>query len=164
MPGGRPTIRSEDTIQAICDGLCAGITLREICRREDMPARTTLHEWLEKDTALSERIARARELGFDVLAEEALEIAEDGSNDYMDRKRADGSVDRVLDAEHVQRSKLRIETRQKLLAIWSPTRFAPRRDDGASLQVAIATTLNVVVQYVDPAPLPALDAEVKVIK
>jgi hypothetical protein len=66
-------------------------------------------------------------MGFDAIAEEALEIADDGSNDWMERRRKDGSTEEVVNSEHVQRSKLRIETRLKLLAKWSPKRYGDKQ-------------------------------------
>src|SRR5690606_5641563 len=68
------------------------------------------------------RYARARRLGFDEIAEEGLEIIDDGSNDYIERER-DGVPEIVLDREHIQRSKLRFEGRMKLLAVWDPRRY-----------------------------------------
>jgi hypothetical protein len=56
-----------------------------------------------------------------------MEIADDSRNDYIDRLNSDGEViGKQLDAEHVQRSKLRIETRLKLLAKWNPKRYGDK--------------------------------------
>ena len=45
------------------------------------------------------------------MAGEIIEIADDVTNDFMKRKRADGSEETVLDSEHVQRSRIRIDAR-----------------------------------------------------
>ena len=58
----------------------------------------------------SDQLARAREHQVDAWADELREIADDGRNDFMERIAPDGSVERVLDNEHVLRSKLRIDT------------------------------------------------------
>jgi hypothetical protein len=76
---------------------------------------------MERDASLVEAIARAREIGYDALAEECLKIADDGTNDYVEGERGP-----QLNSEHIQRSKLRIETRLKLLAKWSPKRYGER--------------------------------------
>jgi hypothetical protein len=73
---------------------------------------------MSRDTDLSAHIARAREVGYDAIAEECLNIADDASNDWMERTGEKGAG-WMLNGEHVQRSKLRIETRLKLLAKWS---------------------------------------------
>lgn len=86
-----------------------------------MPAWRTVYDWIGRDEELSAHIARARDLGFDAIAEECLDIADDSSQDYRDTDKG-----LVYDAEHVQRSKLRIETRLKLLAKWNPKKYGDR--------------------------------------
>ena len=49
------------------------------------------------------------------MADEMLEIADDGSNDWMLRKDGDKEF-YVLNGEHVQRSRLRLDTRKWLLS------------------------------------------------
>lgn len=107
----------------IIEGLSKGTPLAQLCREDGMPDRSTAWRWAEEDEVLAQRIAHAREDGFDALAEECLEIADDATNDFVEKKRPDGSEHTAFDAEHVQRSKLRIETRLKLLAKWDPRRY-----------------------------------------
>ena len=81
----------------------------------------------DEGVGLSASIARAREVGYDSLAEECLSIADDANNDWMQRTDKDGrSTGWVLNGEHVQRSKLRIETRLKLLAKFNPKKYGER--------------------------------------
>jgi hypothetical protein len=133
---GRPSKYTPEIAQQMCDLLAEGVPLREICRREGFPAWRTVYDWMVRDDAavaagggagLSASIARAREVGYDSLAEECLSIADDASNDWMERLDKDGNaVGWMLNGDHVQRSKLRIETRLKLLAKWDPKRFGDR--------------------------------------
>ncbi len=120
---GRPSSYDPVVAEQICELLSEGIPLREICRMEGMPAWRNIYFWMSRDEDLSAHIARAREMGYDAIAEECLDIADNSTNDYMDRefRNAHGKieVERVVDSEHIQRSKLRIETRLKLLAKWS---------------------------------------------
>ena len=67
--------------------------------------------------------AAAREAQADYLAEELLEIADDATNDWMQRRREDGTIATVLNGEHVQRSRLRIDTRKFLLAKLQPKKY-----------------------------------------
>jgi len=121
--GHRPSSYDPVVAEQICELLSEGIPLREICRMEGMPPWRNIYFWMARDPDLSAHIARAREVGYDQIAEECLDIADNGKNDWMDReiRNAQGKVEvvRVVDAEHIQRSKLRIETRLKLLAKWS---------------------------------------------
>jgi len=109
--------------ERVLEGLAKGTPLAALCREEGMPDPATVWRWSEEDSAFAQAIAHARGLGFDALAAECLEIADDGTNDYVGKKRGDGAEYEAFDAEHVQRSKLRIETRLKLLAKWDPKRY-----------------------------------------
>ena len=130
-PGTKPKhVKMTDALfEALCHDLEQGITLRQICRRPDMPSSRTVYTFVfesEDDdvrASRSARYARARELGMEALLEEALDIADDGSNDWVERERSDGTMVEVVDRDHVARSKVRIETRFKVLAIWNPKRF-----------------------------------------
>lgn len=107
-----------------------------------MPAVRTVYDWRDKDEGFSADFGRARDDGFDAIAAECLRIAEDGTNDYVEKNRPDGSTYDAFDSEHVQRSKLRIETRLKLLAKWDPRRYGDKlalgqADDLGPLTVVI---------------------------
>jgi hypothetical protein len=122
----RATKRTPEVEERIIHGLCDGIPLRELCRQDGMPNWRTVYDWISADEDLAARIAHARDMGFDAIAEDILDIADDGTNDWIERKKQDGSTDTVIDSEHVQRSKLRIETRLKLLAKWSPKKYGDK--------------------------------------
>jgi hypothetical protein len=108
---------------AICERLSVGETLRAICRDDAMPAWRTVYDWISADKEFAARIAQARELGFDAIAEGTIDIADDGLNDtYRDEQ---GNV--RTDQDVIARSKLRIETRLKLLAKWSPKRYGDKQ-------------------------------------
>ena len=108
----------EDTI---VDGISRGITLRELCRDLNI-GRTTVHGWMEEE-AFAARMARARALGFDALVDEMIEIADDGRNDWIKREDAKTDAPPMRNPENVARSRLRIETRMRILSRWYPARF-----------------------------------------
>lgn len=109
--------KTPELADTICEGLSEGIPLRQIARLNGF-SKSAFYDWVNSDEEFAGRIARAREIGFDHIAEEALEIADDGSNDWMERE---GRT--IVDSDHVQRSRLRIDTRLKLLAKWDPRRY-----------------------------------------
>jgi hypothetical protein len=80
--------------------------------------------WLGDDryAKFREQYARAREAQADAIFDEILDIADDGSNDWMERRREDGSVDEVVNHEHIQRSKLRVDARK-----WMAGKLAPKK-------------------------------------
>jgi len=50
------------------------------------------------------------------MADELLEVADDGKNDWMERQGEDDQKLYVLNGEHVQRSRIRVDTRKWLLS------------------------------------------------
>lgn len=136
----QPTYTPEKAAKII-EQLSDGIPLRVICRQEGMPAWRTVYDWMAKDAELSAHIARARELGYDAIAEECLDIADNGTNDWIEKTNADGSKYEALNGEHIQRSKLRIETRLKLLAKWNPKKYGERLDLGNADSKPFSITL-----------------------
>jgi hypothetical protein len=137
IEGGKPDRKpdvsmSEALFLSICLEVASGTPLREICRRPDMPSKSGFYTFLEDEGADADtragriaRYARARKLGFDDIAEEALEIADDGRNDWIERTDPE-NPGWDYNGEHVQRSKLRVDTRLKLLAKWDPKRYGER--------------------------------------
>lgn len=155
---GRPTKRTPEVIQRIVDGLSAGTPLAVICRADDMPADRTVRDWIEADADLSADIARARELGFDQIAFDALTIADTPQIGeivtekpiMVDGKPLDGvSVREVKSDDMLGHRRLQVETRLKLLAKWDPKRYGelvkhagPNGDDPipAAVQVSFVKT------------------------
>lgn len=140
---GRPSKKTPEVVKTICDQLASGRPLTEICREIGIGYRT-VQDWMTADEAVSADIARAREQGYEAIAASCIEIADDGTNDWMERKSAEGDViGWALNGEHVQRSKLRIETRLKLLAKWYPARY------GDKLEIESNVTIKPVPSFAE---------------
>ena len=90
-----------------------------------MPAARTVHDWRQAHSDFAAQFARAREEGYDAIAESCIDIADDARNDWMER-RDDKGEGYALNGDHVQRSKLRVWTRLQLLAKWSPKKYGDR--------------------------------------
>ena len=108
----RQSKRTPEVEERIIDGLSNGTALRVLCREDGMPSWRTVYDWMNADEEFATRVAHARDLGFEALAEDILDIA--------DNTKAIG--------DHVQLSKMRIDTRLKLLACWSPKRYGTKQD------------------------------------
>lgn len=120
---GRPSTYDPKIAHQICEMLSEGIPLREICRQEGFPSYRAVYRWMVADDDLSSHIARAREVGYDQMAEECLQIADtplvlERVTETVDPKT--GLVTRaVVRSDDVNARRLRVETRLKLLAKWS---------------------------------------------
>ena len=122
---GRPTLYTEALALEICRRMADGESLRSVCRDEAMPDKSTVLRWLgdKENGAFRDQYARAREMQADALFDEALEIANDGSNDWMEQFDKDGEASGwKLNGEHVQRSKLRVDTYK-----WAAGKLAPKK-------------------------------------
>lgn len=126
MPGkrGRPSKYTEKTGQKICDAIMEGRSLRQICGRDGFPSATTVFRWLADPNCreFREHYARAREAQAERMVDELLEIADNSASDFNVRRRASTTTGR-FNREHVQRSKLRIETRKWILSKLLPKKY-----------------------------------------
>lgn len=124
---GRPSKYTPAVVAEICERLSKGEPLAVICRDEGMPDPSTVWDWQQARPEVSQAIARAREAGEEWIAAECMEIADDSRNDWMERKAEEGDEKALqYNGEHVQRAKLRIDTRLKLLAKWNPRKWGDR--------------------------------------
>ena len=123
--GARSTY-TDELANEIIERLSEGEPLRQICRDPHMPSWMSVYRWMDANADFALRIARARELGEDAIAQECFDIADNAANDYMERSDNNGGTGWQLNGEHIQRSKLRIETRLKLLAKWNPKKYGEK--------------------------------------
>jgi hypothetical protein len=94
----------------ICQRIAEGESLRSICKGNRMPSCATVLNW---------QFARAREIGYFILADEIMEIADDATNDYTTRAKEEGA-EVVVNHDHISRSKLRVDTRKWMLSKMLP--------------------------------------------
>ena len=127
---GRPSKYTPELAAEMCDRLSNGEPLRQICRDEHMPHWTQVYEWLSRNEGLSLQVARAREAGYDALAEEALEIADTpklGAKKVFSSGSEEGEDNMtVTEEDMLGHRKLQIETRLKLLACWNPKKYGTK--------------------------------------
>jgi hypothetical protein len=135
---GRLSTYTPEVADAICERLATGEPLRAICRDEAMPAWRTVYDWIEANSDFAARFAQAREVGFDAIAEEALEIA-DTPREGVRRKETEDGVEEVHE-DMLGHRRLQVDTRLKLLAKWCPKKYGDRIDvgnaDGKPFEVA----------------------------
>lgn len=113
---------NREVFDQICERIGDGETLSAICREPNMPARRTVYDWMEADAEAAAQFGRARDRGFDAIADSTVGIADDCDDDPASRR-------------------VRVETRLKLLAKWDPRRYGDRMqvagDAGQPLTVVV---------------------------
>lgn len=142
---------TESIALEICERIGNGEPLAKICRDKHMPQLTTVYDWQKAHTEFSERVARAREAGFDQIAQEALTIADTPIAGVVSKLEPgkpndDGSPGALVVVEQRREDmlghrKLQVETRLKLLACWDPRRYGQKQEitgpDGGPLVVQV---------------------------
>lgn len=142
MPTGRPSTYSEKICAAICEAVADGLTVTEICSQDGMPARSTVFKWLAENKSFSDQYARAKEVQMDRMADEILEIADDATNDWMQRKSGDGESIEAVNGEHIQRSRLRVDTRKWLMSKLAPKKYGDRQQVEHSGSIGLGSILS----------------------
>jgi len=141
---GRPTIFSDGLAASILERLADGESLRSICADDEMPARSTVFKWLSENPIFSDQYTRAREEQADAIFDEILDIADDGSNDWMERRNSDGeNIGWQENGEALRRSVLRVDARKWVAGKLRPKKYGDRQQmtlsdpDGGPVQVVI---------------------------
>lgn len=156
---GRPSEFSQDIADAICGRLAEGESLRAICDDEAMPDKSTVFRWLGRDAEFRDQYARAREAQADALFDDILSIADDGRNDWMERKNKDDqNLGWVENGEALRRSALRVDARKWMAGKLKPKKYGDKlelennhnlSDPMKALFERIATGGNKLVRSMD---------------
>jgi len=126
-----------DTLKAqiIVDLVSEGKTLRYACEQAGQ-AYASVHRVIRENPKFMAAMEEARAAGYDALADECVQIADETAFDTIE-------TDHGLKAnkEWIQRSKLRVETRLKLLAKWHPKKYGEKLEiEQKTATVAIPTS------------------------
>ena len=144
MPAGRPTDYSEELTDTICERIADGESLRTICADDNMPNKSTVLRWLAKHQEFATKYAHARDVQADVFVDEMTDIADDGSNDWMERKDDDGNnIGWRENGEALRRSALRISTRQWIAEKLKPKKYGTKVAVGGDKDMDPIQTDNV---------------------
>lgn len=120
---GRPSMYTPELAVAICERIASGESLKSVCRDDGMPAHVTVLRWALTIPEFGNQYKQARDMQAEVLADELLDIADDGRNDWMEKHDQDGAfVGWRENGEAMRRSQLRIETRK-----WVAAKLLPKR-------------------------------------
>lgn len=120
---GRPSDFTQEMADKICEQIADGKSLRSICDADDMPGKATVFVWLGKHETFQDQYARAREAQADSYVDDIMDIADDGRNDWMERRNSDGeAVGWQENGEALRRSQLRIDARK-----WAAAKLRPKK-------------------------------------
>lgn len=117
---GNPTTYTKEIADEIVRRLSEGEPLAQICRTDGFPAVRTVSEWRKRNEEFNAAFLEARDVGFDVIADDVLRIVDEAPARILTEH-----GDKV-DPGHVAWQKTRAEQRLKLLAKWDPRRYGDR--------------------------------------
>lgn len=93
-------------------------------------------------------------------ADEIVEISDDGTNDWQERHLGEDRVETVPDTEHIQRSKLRVDSRKWLLSKLASHTYGDKAQvehtgkDGKDLLPVETDTARLAVALLSLLPKP----------
>jgi hypothetical protein len=140
---GRPTLYCEELANLICERVATStFGLERLCSiHEDLPSKFTINLWRYRHAEFSTQYAQAKLKQADLLAEEMLDIADDGTNDWMESFGEDGDTVYKLNGEHVQRSRLRIDTRKFLASKLLPKQYGQQAEEEKAVDKSVIEML-----------------------
>lgn len=142
MPRGRPkgsgSKYTPELGELICARIGKGESLNAVAKDIGIP-ECTVRRWEQDQPEFATRYARAREERADFWADQIVQISDDGSNDTYELD--DGS--KKVEHDHIQRSRLRVDTRKWLMARMAPKRYGEFQRteltgaDGGALKIVV---------------------------
>lgn len=124
-PVGRPSSFTQDVADSICSELAEGKSLRSVCRAESMPCIKTVFSWMRVYPQFLQQYEKAKEESADLHAEDMLDIADSGTNDWMEANDPNNAGYKA-NGEHIQRSRLRVDTRKWIASRLKPKKYGDR--------------------------------------
>lgn len=116
----------------ICERLAMGDSLRKACAANGGPDPATILRWAESEP-FAQQYAQARARGYQMLADEIIEISDDSAGDVVTDE--DGNA--RTDAERVARSKLRVDSRKWMLSKMLPKIYGDKIEANLTGEIGI---------------------------
>jgi hypothetical protein len=107
----RPTEYTKEIGETICGRLVEDENLRSICAEPGMPDVATVSSWISNSGEFRDMYALAREFQAHCIADEAIELADEVSTEWVEKVRANGRVVRGPNRKNLPRYRLRTEVR-----------------------------------------------------
>lgn len=135
-------LRRREIVLRICEVIAADKrSLTDICAAEEWaPPEATVRRWRDADPELVAEYTRAREHRAEYLEEEMQRVADDGSRDYLL-----GEDGVVVMQEHIQRSRLIVDTLKWRLGRMHPKKYGDKLDVTSGDKPLAPTERQVIV-------------------
>ena len=149
---GRPSTFNQKIADEICEGLAMGYSIRTVLKPDHMPAISTFFRWMREHEDFQKQYARSKQEAADAMAEDLLDIVDDGTNDWMTINKG-GYEMQVVDKEAVMRSRLRADTRRWLMSKMKPKKYGDKLDltsEGKRIETTPIVVSDIKSRNADP--------------
>ena len=139
-PKREPVRYSRALAERICERLAGGESLKAICRDAGYPKAHTVLEWARSNKeGFSDQYARAREIGYGLLADEIIDIA---NTPQIGKKVVTKEWgEEITNADMIEHRKLQVDTRKWMLAKMLTKVYGDKQQVEVSGGLDIASTL-----------------------
>lgn len=118
---GRPTDYTKELADIICSKLSEGISLRTVCKADDMPDKSTVFMWLRTNKEFQDQYTQAKEASADAQHEELTILGDEAI-------RLSQSVDPKVSGAVVQAVKLKADNLKWSMSKMKPKKYGDRID------------------------------------
>jgi hypothetical protein len=116
---------SQKIASVICKALSEGKSLRAVCEADGMPSESTVRAWALDDVeGFAAQYARAREIGYERLADEILAIADTPQTGVKTTTKASGTE--TVEGDMIEHRRLQVDARKWMLAKMLPKKYGDR--------------------------------------
>ncbi|MGK9174118.1 ubiquitin carboxyl-hydrolase [Yokenella regensburgei] len=122
---GRPSEYTSEVADDICALIASGESLLKVCKKQEMPDKSTVFRWLAVHEEFRDKYAKATEARADAIFEDMFDIADDV----------------IPDSAEVAKARLRVDTRKWALARMNPRKYGDKvtnelvGKDGGAIQI-----------------------------
>lgn len=116
---------TQEMADRICEQLADGKSLRAVCDEPGMPSEAAVRAWaLDDIEGFAAQYARAREIGYDRLADELLEIADTPQTGVKTTTKATGTE--TTEGDMIEHRRLQVDARKWMLAKMLPKKYGDK--------------------------------------
>lgn len=137
---GRQSTYTPEKAATILEGLKTGKSLRAVAKEVGISHGAIL-DWTRDIDGFGDQYARAREQGYQLLADELVEIADEECVVVKHPQDEDKEVEVAFDSAGVARNRLRVDTRKWMLSKMLPKVYGDRLDLNHSGSIDLANAV-----------------------
>ena len=137
---------SQDKADAICAALSSGSSLRSAAKSAGVGVQTVL-DWTKANEAFSGQYARAREVGYALLADDIIQISDEAEYEPVPGAHPEDEPREVrFDNTAVARNRLRVDSRKWMLSKMLPKIYGDKIEATHELGDSIRAVVREIVR------------------